>query len=58
MFDEAWYDFANLAIQSFHNSAGAVLINTVSAVDPSILLPVTDGPLPTCRQQDVCYMRA
>ena len=37
MFNNAWYHFANLAIQSFHNSAGAVLINTVSAVDPSIL---------------------
>jgi len=40
-----------------YHSAGAVLINTVSAVDPSILLPVTDGPLPTCHQQDVRYVR-
>ena len=57
MFDEAWYDFANLAIQSFHNSAGAVINTTVSAVDPSILLPVANGPLPTCRQPDVRYVR-
>ena len=57
MFDEAWCDFANLAIQSIHNSASAVLIITVSAVDPSILLPVADSPLPTCRQQDVRYVR-
>ena len=57
IFDKAWYNFANLAIQLFHNSAGAVLINTVSAVDPSILLPVTGGPLPTSRQQDVRYVR-
>jgi hypothetical protein len=57
MFDEAWYDFANLAIQSFHNSAGAVMNNTTSAVDPSILLPVTDGALPTCRQPNVRYVR-
>jgi hypothetical protein len=56
MFDEAWYDFANLAIQSIHNSASAVLIITMSTVDPSILLPVADGPLPTCRQQDVRYV--
>jgi hypothetical protein len=57
MFDEAWYNFANLAIQSFHNSAGAVINTTVSAVDPSILLPVTNGPLPACRQPDVRYVR-
>ena len=57
MFNEAWCDFANLAIQSIHNSASAVLIITVSAVDPSILLPVADSPLPTCRQQDVRYVR-
>jgi len=56
VFDKEWYNFANLAIQLFHNSAGAVIINTVLAADPSILLPVTDGPLPTCRQQDICYM--
>ena len=29
----------------------------MSAVDPSILLPVTNGPLPTCRQPDVRYVR-
>ena len=56
VFDEAMYYFANLAIQLFHNSAGTVIINTVLAVDPSILLPVTDSPLPTCRQQDTHYV--
>jgi hypothetical protein len=57
MFNKSWYNFANLAIQSFHNSAGAVIQNTTIAVNPAILLPVTDGPLPACCQQDVRYVR-
>jgi hypothetical protein len=56
MFDKAWYDFANLVIQSFHNSAGTVIQNTAIAGNPAVLLAVANGPLPACRQQDVCYM--
>ena len=57
LFDEAWYDFGNLVIQSFHNSAGAVIQNTTVAGNPSLLLPMVDGPLPACRHQDICYVR-
>jgi hypothetical protein len=56
IFDELWYDFANMVIQSFHNSAGTVIQNTTIAGDPAVLLAVADGPLPACRQQDVCYV--
>ncbi len=57
MFDESWYNFANLAIQSFHNSAGTDIQNTTIAANPAIFLPVADGPLPACHQQDVRYVR-
>jgi hypothetical protein len=57
LFDKAWFNFGNLVIQSFHNSAGAVIQNTTTAANPSVLLPVTNDPLPTCHQQDVCYVR-
>jgi hypothetical protein len=57
LFDEAWFDFSNLVIQSFHNSAGAVVNNTTVANNPSILLPMIDSPLNTCRHKDVCYVR-
>jgi hypothetical protein len=57
MFDESWYNFANLVIQSFHNSAGTVIQNITIAGNPAVLLAVAIGPLPACRQQDVCYVR-
>ncbi len=57
LFNEAWFDFSNLVIQSFHNSAGAVINNTMVANNPSVLLPVINGPLNTCCHQDVCYVR-
>jgi hypothetical protein len=57
IFDKSWFDFANLVIQFFHNSASAVIMNTVIAGNPAILLAVADSPLPACRQQDVCYVR-
>jgi hypothetical protein len=57
LFNKAWFDFSNLVIQSFHNSAGAVINNTTVADNPSILLPVINGPLNTCCHQDVCYVR-
>jgi hypothetical protein len=56
LFDEAWFDFGNLVIQSFHNSADTVIQNTTTAANPSVLLPVTNGPLPTCRQQEIRYV--
>jgi hypothetical protein len=57
LFEEAWYDFGNLTIQSFHDSAGKIICNTTVAGNPSLLLPVIDGPINGCRQQDVRYVR-
>jgi hypothetical protein len=56
LFHKAWFDFGNLVIQSFHNSAGMVINNTTVADNPSDLLPVINSPLNTCRHQDVGYM--
>ena len=56
-FDEHWCNFANLTIQSFHNSAGAVINNTTIAADPTILMPVQNGAAATCRKPDVCFVR-
>jgi hypothetical protein len=56
LFNKAWLNFSNLVIQSFHNSAGAVINNTMVADNPSVLLPMINGPLNTCHHQDVCYV--
>jgi hypothetical protein len=53
LLNKAWFDFSNLVIQSFHNSAGTVINNTMVSNNPSVLLPVIDGPLNTCCHQDV-----
>jgi hypothetical protein len=57
LFEEAWYNFGNLTIQSFHDSAGKIIHNTMVASNPSLPLPVIDGPINGCRQQDVRYVR-
>jgi hypothetical protein len=51
-----WYDPANLRILSFHNSTGTRINNTTVAGNPTILLPVMDGPLAACRQQDMHFV--
>jgi hypothetical protein len=56
LFNEAWFDFSNLVIQSFHNSTGTVINNTTVVNNPSILLTVINSPLNTCRHQDVHYV--
>ena len=56
-FHNHWHDFRNLTILSWHNSAGAILTTTTTAANSSILLPVIDGNLNTCRQQDVSFFR-
>jgi hypothetical protein len=55
-FDDGWYDFTNLSIISFHNSAGAQINNTTVAGSPAILFDVIDGNLANCRQQDVQFV--
>jgi hypothetical protein len=56
-FHDHWRDFRNLTILSWHDSTGAIMVNTTTAVDSSILLPVQNGVLAACRQQDVRFVR-
>ena len=56
-FNNHWHDFWNLTILSWHNSTGAILTTTTTAADSSILLPVIDGNLNTCWQQDVRFVQ-
>ncbi len=57
LFDTAWFDFCNLAIASFHDPAGVVINNITIAMKPALLLPVVDGPLNLCCQQNLCFVR-
>jgi hypothetical protein len=54
---EAWFDLQNLAIILFHDSAGAQINNTTVAGNPAVLLPVQDGVVALCCQQDVRFVR-
>ena len=56
-FDKRWYNFDNLMIQSFHDSLGAVINNTTTVANASILLPVQDGAIPNCCQPNVRFVR-
>jgi hypothetical protein len=57
LFDATWFNFRNLAIASFHDPASAVINNTTVTMNPALLLPVVDGPLNLCHQQNVCFVR-
>ena len=57
LFDSTWFDFNQLTIVSFHNSAGNQINNTTIAGNATILLPVANGPVATCRQPDVRFVR-
>ena len=52
-FGDHWRDFRNLTILGWHNSAGAIIPNTATAADSSILMPVQDGNSNAFRQQDI-----
>jgi hypothetical protein len=56
-FDEARFDFRNLAIILFHDSAGAQINNTTIASNPAVLLPAQDGAVALCCKQDVRFIR-
>ncbi len=43
-----WCNFAHLSILSFHNNAGAQIVDSVTAGDASILLPVQNGAVANC----------
>jgi hypothetical protein len=42
---------------SFHNSEGTVMNDTTTAADAQILLPVQNGVVVACRQQDIKFVR-
>lgn len=56
-FKENWLSMDKLDLLSFHNSAGAVIVDATIAGDPTILKPVQDGNIPNCRPADVRYVR-
>jgi hypothetical protein len=55
-FDSTWYNFCNLAIITFHDSAGTEIKNTTNAGDPAILLPIQNSPKAACHQKDVHFV--
>jgi len=48
-FNDRWCNFQKLRIPSFHNTKGDKIIDSTDTTDSSILLPVVDGALNTCR---------
>jgi hypothetical protein len=57
VYKDSWFDPANLQILSFHDSTGMRINNTTIAGDPTVLLPIINGVLANCRQQDVRFVR-
>jgi len=57
VFQQRWMNFTNLSILSFHRSNGDQINTTTTAGDAAILLPIINGNLNNCRQQDVRFVR-
>jgi hypothetical protein len=55
-FADCWYNFHHLMIMLFHNSEGTVVNDTTTAADAQILLPVQNGVVAACRQQDIKFI--
>ena len=51
-----WFNFANLTIISWHNAHGGIIINTMVANNPSILLPVQNSAAAMCRAEGVKFV--
>ena len=51
-----WSNFDNLTILSFHNNSGAQVNNTTTTEDSALLLPVANGPIPSCCKQDFRFV--
>ncbi len=56
LLDSAWFDLPNLAIISFDNSAGGSFNVTTVAENAAVLLPIVNGAVATCFQQDFCFV--
>jgi hypothetical protein len=55
-FDRNRCNFAHLSFLLFHNNAGAQVVESVTAADPSILLPVQDGAMADCRRANIKFV--
>ncbi len=50
-------DFAHLTILLFHTSNGDHINTTTTATNPQVLLPIINGPVGNCYNQDVRFIR-
>jgi len=57
LFDSAWYDFNNLTIVGYHDSAGKEIKNCTTPGSSTILKPVQNGNKPDCRAPDIRFVR-
>jgi hypothetical protein len=51
-----WSNLDNLTILLFHNDSGAQVNNTTTAANSSVLLPVTNGTINSCRKQNIRFV--
>ncbi len=56
LFNAAWFDFQNLSIMLYHDSAGDPIDNSTMDNNPSLLLPMVNGPIVACHHQDIHYV--
>ena len=57
LFDSAWYNFNNLTIVGYHDSAGKEIKNCTTPGSSTILKLVQNGNKPDCRVPDICFVR-
>ena len=55
-FNDHWHNFQNLTILSWHNFAGTIMNTTTTQAYASVLLPIQNGVLANCWQQDVPFI--
>jgi hypothetical protein len=56
-FDCNWCNFTHLSILLFYNDAGAQVVDTVTAADSAVLLPVQDGAAADCHWAYIKFAR-
>ncbi len=56
-FHDHWHDFSRLTILSFHSVNSDVNKGATTAQDLNILLPVQDGNVANCHQQNIKFIR-
>jgi hypothetical protein len=56
-FNRNWCNFAHLSILSYHNDAGALVVNAVTVADSAVLLPVQDCAVDKCRRANIRFAR-